>query len=141
MHPAGYSGKPLSAKLGLKPGMRVHFMGAPPQYLALIADVLPELVVVPDLRPPLDAIHLFVAEKRALVEAFPAVPPALTPQGMLWISWPKKSAREARDLDENGIRAVVLPTGFVDVKVCAIDAVWSGLKCVLRTDLRPGKAG
>jgi hypothetical protein len=137
MNPTGYSGKSLSAKLGLKPQMRVHFIDAPPTYFPLIMDVLSDICVQPDLQPPLDMIHCFVTKKRMLAEMLPAMQAALVPTGMLWISWPKKSARIAGDLDENAIRAIVLPTGLVDVKVCAIDAVWSGLKCVLRRELRP----
>jgi hypothetical protein len=140
MTPTGYSGKPLAVKLGLKPGMHVHFIAAPPNYFTMIADVLPQLIVHDDPLPPLDAIHCFATERSALIAAFPAIQGALSPTGMVWISWPKKSAHIVSDLDENGIRTIVLPTGFVDVKVCAIDATWSGLKCVMRRELRPGTA-
>nr|MBA3824786.1 DUF3052 domain-containing protein [Ktedonobacterales bacterium] len=121
MTTAGYSGKPLAAKLGLKPGMHVHFSAAPPSYCALIADVLPQLVVHPTVEGPLDAIHLFATTRTTLAAALPTLLSALAPTGMLWISWPKKTAHLRGDLDENGIRAIVLPTGFVDVKVCAVD--------------------
>lgn len=134
---AGYSGKPLAAKLGLKPGGRLLAFDAPEDYEALLAP-LPDGATVSCLAwgepivEPTDIVHAFVrnaGELAARAEALAELPPV---GGALWISWPKKTSGLYRDLTENGVRAAVLPTGRVDVKVAAIDADWSGLKFMRR---------
>lgn len=129
---AGYSGKPLAHKLGLKPGMRVHFQDAPPGYDGLLGDLPDGLEVVERLDGAFDFIQAYFTEAAALLQAFPALKAALKPTGMLWVSWPKKAARMPTDLDENRIRQIGLDGGLVDVKVIAVDDRWSGLKFVIR---------
>jgi hypothetical protein len=129
--PAGYSGTPLARKLGIRDGQRVLLLDAPDGWS------LPE--PVPDVRlrrqtrgADVDLALVFCRDRRAVTRRFTTVPPLLRPAGALWIAWPKRASGVATDLDENTVRAVGLATGLVDVKVCAIDAVWSGLKFVRR---------
>jgi hypothetical protein len=129
---AGYSGKPLATKLGLKPGMRVAVIDAPLPYEALLGEVPPGLEIVPALEPGLEAVHAFFRERSALESAFPELKAALRPDGMLWVSWPKRSSPLAGDVSEDVVRSVALEGGLVDVKVAAVDADWSGLKLVYR---------
>lgn len=132
---AGYSGKPLAQKLGLKPGWRVQLRDTPPGYAQLIQFDLRQCTLLE--RPgAFDFGHAFVRSRADLEQALDALVPALDDNGMLWISWPKKAARIATDLTEDGIRELALPRGLVDIKVCAVDAVWSGLKLVRRKALR-----
>ncbi len=134
---AGYSGKPLAQKLGLKPGMRLVALNAPDHYAALL-DPLPhgaEIVAV--LERPAQFIHYFTISQAVLRAAFPGLRGALAPDGMLWVSWPKRTSPLAGDLDENTVREIGLAHGLVDVKVAAIDADWSGLKFVFRLEDRP----
>jgi len=127
----GYSGTPLPKKLGIKPGLRVCLMDAP-------AEVRAELRVelagceMSDGKPPLDFAMLFSKSKTSLRKEFKGVSKRLAPAGMLWVSWPKKSSGVATDLDENVVREIGLAAGLVDVKVCAVTEVWSGLKFVRR---------
>jgi hypothetical protein len=133
---AGYSGRALAAKLGIRPGERIVALGAPPHYRELL-DPVPDGV---SLRTRLGAserfIHRFVSRQADLVRGFPRLAAALADDGMLWISWPKRASGVATDLTEDRIREIALPYGLVDVKVCAVDAVWSGLKMVRRRALR-----
>ena len=124
---AGYSKRPLADKLGLKAGMRVAILNAPDGYPAL-----DEVEIVDPPAKPLDFIHLFTKSRAELDAQFPKLKAALTPAGILWISWPKKAAKVETDLDENIIRETGLAIGLVDVKIAAVDAVWSGLKFVYR---------
>jgi len=122
---AGYSGTPLLKKLGFKPGMTAHLVGAtykPP------ADV----TVLSTPRAPLDFVHLFTKEKAELEKRFSALAKSLAPAGMLWVCWPKKASGVTTNLDENLVRKIGLDAGLVDVKVCAVSEVWSGLKFVIR---------
>jgi hypothetical protein len=133
---AGYSGTPLVKKLGLVAGQRAFIENAPHDYLALISP-LPETVeFVTRLTGKLDFIHLFVREASRLQERLPAYLSKLEPNGMIWISWPKKASKVPTDITEDTIRRVALPLGLVDVKVCAVDETWSGLKLVIRKALR-----
>jgi hypothetical protein len=129
---AGYSSKPLAAKLGLEPEQRVALLGAP-------AGFRRELEPVPDgvewharLRPGLDCVLLFALDSAALEAGFARAAASLAPAGMLWVAWPKKAAKVATDLTEDRVRAHGLAAGLVDVKVCAVNEVWSGLKFVRR---------
>lgn len=119
---AGYSKKPLVQKLGLKAGMRAHFFG--PQYRPP-AGVL-------ETTPPWDFIHYFARDRSLLRKHLRSLKKYLTPAGMFWISWPKRSSGEETDLDEKIVRKLGLQAGLVDVKVCAVDEIWSGLKFVRR---------
>jgi hypothetical protein len=129
--PAGYSGTPLPQKLGLKSRMRVLAMNAPPHFRALLADTPADLVWLPRLAA-FDCAIAFATAGSELRTIFSKLEPKLAQDGMIWISWPKKTAGVKTDLDENVVRNVGLDTGLVDVKVCAIDATWSGLKFVRR---------
>jgi hypothetical protein len=132
---AGYSGTPLARKLGLEPGLRVRLRDAPEDYAALTDFDLSSCQVV--TRPgAFDFAHAFVGSRAELEQALDALEPHLDDAGMIWISWPKKASKIATDLTEDGIRELALPRGLVDVKVCAVDAVWSGLKRVRRVKNR-----
>ena len=130
---AGYSGTPLVKKLGFKPGFRVAFVNAPSEFASDLGELPDDIQVLNDnLRSPLDLVVLFVTSQRAVKSAFPKLAKKLANNGMLWVSWPKKSSGVATDLSENIIRNIGLDAGLVDVKVCAINEVWSGLKFVYR---------
>lgn len=132
----GYSGTPLFRKLGIKPGTRLCPIGAPDDYFALVAP-LPEGVVV-ERRPAAstDVVHLFVTAREPLAERLRTLRTGLKPDAAVWVSWPKKSSKVPTTVTEDVIREVALPLGFVDVKVCAVTDVWSGLKLVVRSALR-----
>lgn len=128
---AGYSGTPLATKLGIKAGTRLLVLGAPPGYDRTLA--LPEGVERKRaLRGPLDVIQFFTKRRAALEARVPALQAALARDGALWVSWPKKASGVATDVTEDVVREVALAHGLVDVKVCAVDETWSGLKLVVR---------
>lgn len=129
---AGYSGTPLARKLGLRPHMSVHFIHPPEGYLKELNVFIESALVKRRLAPPLDFIHLFVSNKKEILARLSACRKALDMTGMLWISWPKKSSGVATDLNEKFVREAGLGEGLVDVKVCAVDDTWSGLKFVFR---------
>ena len=128
---AGYSGTPLVKKLGIKEGFNVVFVNAP-RTLERELDLPAGVTVNAKSNKPVDFAHLFVKTTREVESMFSRYAAQLTPSGMLWISWPKKSSGVATDLDENVIRDIGLAKGMVDVKVCAVDDIWSGLKFVFR---------
>ena len=132
----GYSPKPLSEKLGIKPGTHVVALGAPTAYAKLLGDLPAGARVASRLAKPSRFIHRFVSRRQELQGDFPRLAGSLADDGTLWISWPKKASGVATDLNENVIRDMGLPLGLVDVKVCAIDDVWSGLKFVRRLENR-----
>ena len=142
--PAGYSGTPLPKKLGLKPSQTVAFV-ALPDTLAWLASAEPfaevdRARVADELGPslPHDLVHAFYTRKEDLQVGLSCLRAAIKPAGMIWISWPKKAAKViATDITEDVVRALALERGLVDVKVCAIDDVWSGLKLVIPVALRP----
>jgi hypothetical protein len=128
---AGYSQTPLVQKLGIKPGMRLYFAGAPADYPRTLRE-LPTVIQHKTLKGPLDFIQVFVTRKAQLEQQFGALTGALAPDGMLWVSWPKQAAKVPTDVTEDVVRAFALLNGLVDVKVCAVDDVWSALKLVRR---------
>jgi len=136
--PAGYSGTPLPRKLGIKPGHAVAVAGGPPGFAeglaalsgADVADGLPGA-------GPLDVIVTFVRWREEFEAQLPALRELMAPACGLWIAWPKRAARVPTDMTEHVVREVALPTGLVDNKVCAIDETWSGLRLVIRRELRP----
>jgi hypothetical protein len=133
---AGYSGTPLAKKLSLAPGMRAWFHAMPD---SVRAEIDPAAIGLAELEAPvvgLDAAHLFVTERAELERLIAQLRTVIAPAGQIWVSWPKKASRVPTDITEDVIRAVALPTGLVDVKVCAVDAIWSGLKLVIRRELR-----
>ncbi len=131
----GYSGTPLAQKLGIKAGCRLLLVGAPNQYVALL-EPLPEGVQFgTQLSESTDIVQVFSVRRAELQQLLSSCRAKLKSTGVVWVSWPKKSARVPTDITEDTIREVALPLGFVDVKVCAVNEVWSGLKLVIRKEL------
>jgi hypothetical protein len=133
---AGYSGTPLVKKLGIAQGARVAILGAPDGFDATLGELPDGVVVTRRLGGRRDVVLAFVTERAALAGRLDALRAAIAPDGMIWVAWPKKASRMPTDITEDVVREVVLPTGLVDVKVCAIDDTWSGLKVVIRKELR-----
>jgi hypothetical protein len=132
----GYSGTPLAKKLSLKDGMHVWFGGMPDSVRDEIYSF--GLTLVEEAAPAkgIETAHVFVTEKAVLAERLSALRHMIDPAGQLWISWPKKASKVPTDITEDTIRELALPLGWVDVKVYAVDAIWSGLKLVIRKELR-----
>jgi hypothetical protein len=133
---AGYSGTPLSRKLGIKEGSRVLLLGAPEGYERLLAP-LPHGVLF-ETRPSkgIDIVHVFATRKEDLAKHLGALRKQLQPDASVWVSWPKKASKVPTTVTEGTIRELALPLGFVDIKVCAVSDIWSGLKLVVRKELR-----
>jgi hypothetical protein len=129
---AGYSTRSLSDKLGIRPGTRITALGAPPEYRSLLEPLPPDTSLSSRLSRSAEFIHRFARSRRELGANLPRLARSLADDGALWISWPKKSSGVETDLNENVIRGQGLELGLVDVKVCAINEVWSGLKFVRR---------
>jgi len=129
---AGYSGTPLAKKLSLKDGMRVWWDAVPESVRREIAAEGLQFELLDAPEAPIDAAHIFVTERADLEAKLAKFMPLLGSSGMIWVSWPKKAAKVATDITEDTIRELCLPMGLVDVKVCAVDATWSGLKLVVR---------
>jgi hypothetical protein len=127
----GYSGTPLPKKLGVKAGFRVRLANAPAEVRTELREALAECAVAKQ-GDALDFAMMFTKSRAELAAEFPRMARLLAPAGMLWVSWPKKSSGVATDLDENLVRGIGLEAGLVDVKVCAVTEVWSGLKFVRR---------
>lgn len=136
---AGYSGTPLWKKLGLAAGQRICVIGLPEPYATyaeLASDAPQPLLIQPKADQTVALVHLFVEQRAELAKQAAALRKALPPDAVLWISWPKKASKRPTDITEDGIRELVLPLGWVDIKVCAVDATWSGLKLMVRKELR-----
>src|SRR6202171_4020737 len=133
---AGYSGTPLARKLGITEGRTILLSHAPKNYLQLVAPLPDGVTIVSRLTDDTDIVHLFTTKRSELARALRSLRSTLRQDGAVWVSWPKKSAKVPTDITEDTIRDVALPIGFVDVKVCAVDEVWSGLKLVIRKELR-----
>jgi hypothetical protein len=129
---AGYSGTPLQKKLGIKPGMGMAVLRAPKNYFEWISPLPPDVRITNAAVGDTAFIHVFVAERKRFEKEFRTLRKKLAKDGMMWVSWPKKSSKVPTDLDENIIREFGLQEGLVDVKVCAVDEVWSALKFVFR---------
>jgi hypothetical protein len=136
MADAGYSGTPLPKKLGIKAGNRVAALNAPRDYRELVIPWPEGAMLTARAEARTDLVHLFVTERDVLAKEAKRLRALLAPDAVLWVSWPKKAAKLPTDITEDVIREVVLPMGWVDVKVCAVDATWSGLKLVVRKALR-----
>lgn len=130
---AGPPGRPVWQKLGLQPGQRLRVVDAPGDYAALV-DADPAAIAPNEHTVELDLVHLFVRRHAELGPALRHWLPRVAAGGMCWVSWPKQASFQHRDLSEDGVRAAAAPLGWVDVKVCAIDADWSGLKLLRRRD-------
>ena len=132
----GYSGTPLVTKLGIKAGSQLCVVHAPDGYLKWI-EPLPEGVrIAARLSSNVDLVHIFTSHKKELSDALLSYRSALKPTAVVWVSWPKKSSKVPTDITEDTVRELALPLGFVDIKVCAVTEVWSGLKLVVRKELR-----
>lgn len=129
---AGYSGTPLVRKLGIKAGMRCAVLNPPSNYWELLPGLPDDLTIIDDSDASADFIHLFVREREGLSDRLRRLRGSIAPDGMVWVSWPKRAAKIPTDLKEDVIREDALAAGLVDVKVCAVDDVWSGLKLVIR---------
>jgi len=130
---AGYSNTPLIKKLGIKEGFRVGFVNSPTGFRKDLGSLPVDVKVsVTNLTKPLDLIILFVTNESALRATFPLLAEKLTANGMLWIAWPKKSAKVSTDLSFDNVQRIGLDAGLVDVKICAVNEIWSGLKFVYR---------
>ena len=129
---AGYSGTPLATKLGIKSGCRVFLSNAPKNYAALVAPLPDGVQMAARISASTDLVHLFITDRRELERTLRRVLTKSRSDAPIWVSWPKKSSGVPTDITEDTIRAVALPMGLVDIKVCAVDEVWSGLKLVVR---------
>src|SRR5262249_48220511 len=136
---AGYSATPLAKKVGIKEGCRLHLAGAPRDDSKGVAPLPPGVKFVRQLNTETDIMHLFVTQRTELCEGLDAALTTLKPDGVIWVSWPKRASGVATEVTEDTIRDVALPLGLVDIKVCAISDVWSGLKLVIRKELRKSR--
>ena len=134
--PAGYSGTPLAKKLGLKPGDLVGLLEAPAGFRKLLEPLPDGVRFVTRFDKGAQVVHVFATRKAELAKVLAHCRKSLAPDAATWVSWPKKAAKMDTDITEDVIRAIALPLGLVDIKVCAVDETWSGLKLVLRKELR-----
>lgn len=133
---AGYSGTPLWKKLGFKPGYRVKTRNAPDCYSELVSPLPDDVTISTRLRNHVDVWHLFTRSRKELELWLKKAKEEIKRDAMVWVSWPKRASGVKTDVTEDVIREVCLPMGLVDVKVCAVDEIWSGLKLVIRRELR-----
>jgi len=133
---AGYSPTPLAQKLGIRAGAEIYVVRAPDGYPELLAPLPEGVTFVARVSRTTDLVHVFASSKAELANALRSYRATLNPTATIWVSWPKKSAKLPTDITEDTVRAVALPLGFVDIKVCAVTDVWSGLKLVVRKELR-----
>lgn len=133
---AGYSGTPLAKKLGIKSGMRLMTMNQPDEYLSLIEPVPEDVEITSRVERPADILHLFTNSRAELFATLANTRSMIKQDGMIWVSWYKKAAKLPTEVTEDLIREAALPLGLVDVKVCAVDDKWSGLKLVIRKENR-----
>jgi hypothetical protein len=132
----GYSGTPLAKKLGFKERSTGYLIDAPKAYLGLVEPLPPGVNFASRLSERVDIVHVFATRRAALAKHLSTLRTAIRPDAVVWVSWPKKAAKVPTDITEGTIREVGLPIGFVDIKVCAVSDVWSGLKLVIRKELR-----
>ena len=136
---AGYSGTPLAKKLGLEPPLTLAALNAPSDYTSWLGDLPDGVQITTKPGRRIEAAHVFTTRRAELAKTLASFRERLDPAGFVWVSWPKKASKVATDITEDVIREVALPLGFVDVKVCAVSDVWSGLKLVIRREHRPPK--
>jgi hypothetical protein len=128
---AGYSGTPLAKKLGIKLGFQIKLVNAPEYYLDLFTDLPDGLNYKDDLNTKKDLIHFFTKQEEEFIKTLPLLKLQIKPDGIIWVSWPKKASKIITDITEDTIRNYALKIGLVDIKVCAVDEIWSGLKLVI----------
>ena len=136
---AGYSGTPLPKKLGISDGTRVYVAGAPASFSDLLEPWPAGAILVERIDARTDIVHLFDKNRASLDKSIRAALKKLKPDGVIWVSWPKKASKIPTDITEDTIRDIALPLGLVDIKVCAIDETWSGLKLVIRKENRESR--
>lgn len=134
---AGYSHNPLNQKLGLKPGFRIAVINAPDRYWDLVHPLPDGASVFGGRARRLDFVHMFAERRAELARALSKLIARIKPEGMIWVSWPKRTSGVPTDITEDVVRELALPLGLVDVKVCAVDETWSALKLVIRVEHRP----
>jgi hypothetical protein len=133
---AGYSGTPLAKKLGLAPPLILLAIDAPKEYRAWLGELPKGVSIASHQTPPLRAVHVFATKRALLEKQLKDLRQRLEQAGFVWVSWPKRSSKVDTDITEDAVRALALPLGFVDIKVCAVTEVWSGLKLVIRKSER-----
>jgi hypothetical protein len=138
---AGYSGKPIVQKLGLKPGFCIFVDGLATPYRDLVGELPEGVRIARTAKAPLDMVHVFAAEAQGLAAKLRSYRKAIAPGGMIWASWPKKGSGVATDVTEALVRETALANGLVDIKVCAVSDVWSGLKLVIPVKDRGKRRG
>ena len=136
MESIGYSGTPLAKKLGLKSPLKLLTVNAPKEYKSWLGDLPAGVILASKVKQPIEAVHIFTAESAFLDATLSKLRNELKQDGFVWVSWPKKSSKVPTDITEDVIREIALPLGFVDIKVCAVSDVWSGLKLVIRKSER-----
>ena len=134
---AGYSGKPLVQKLGIKPGFCIFVDGLSIAYADVVGELPDDVRIANTVKAPLDMVHVFAAEAKGLAAKLRGYRKAIAPDGMIWASWPKKASGVVTDVTETLVRETALANGLVDIKICAVDDVWSGLKLVIPKADRP----
>jgi DUF3052 family protein len=133
---AGYSATPLAKKLGIAVGSSILARNAPPEYRKWLAPLPPNVTFVDQITAATDIVHIFCDRKATLKADLVRVRAAIRESAAIWVSWPKQASRRPTDITEDTVRALALPIGLVDVKVCAVSEIWSGLKLVIRKELR-----
>ena len=133
---SGYSGTPLAKKLGIKDSSRIHLVNAPSDLRQLLEPLPPAVTFAKRVEASVDIVHVFATQKTELAPKLRELRNSIQPDAAVWVSWPKKASKVATTLTEDVIREIALPLGFVDIKVCAVTEVWSGLKLVVRKALR-----
>ncbi|MCP3446949.1 DUF3052 family protein [Bradyrhizobium sp. CCGUVB14] len=128
---AGASGKPIVQKLGIKPGFCIFVDGLATAYRDVVGELPDDVTIARTAKAPLDMVHLFAADAKGLAAKLRSYRKAIAPDGMIWASWPKKASGVATDVTEALVRETALANGLVDIKICAVDDVWSGLKLVI----------
>jgi hypothetical protein len=131
MQTSGYSGTPLAKKLGIKDGFRIQLINAPEYYLNLFTDLPPKLYFEDNATEKIDFIHFFTRSKTEYIQLLPSLKQQIKSNGIIWVSWPKKASKVPTDITEDIIRNYAIEIGLVDIKVCAVDEIWSGLKLVI----------
>ena len=136
---AGYSGTPLPQKLGIKPGLTVVTINAPANYRRLLGQIPDSVTFSERLKSGSSFVHLFTSRRSEMQKKMSILRDKISDNGAIWVSWPKKSSGISTDVTEDVIREIALPLGFVDIKVCAVDETWSGLKLMIRRENRKSK--
>jgi hypothetical protein len=128
---SGYSDTPLAKKLGIKPGLKIMLINEPAHYFDLFTDMPIDVQVINDGSEKKDLIHFFTKQRQELIDLLPQLKAQIKSNGIIWVSWPKKASKVITDITEDAIRNYAISIGLVDIKVCAVDEVWSGLKLVI----------